>query len=125
MPQLSEKTTEAILSVAQAIQDNFATPNEHDSNFESANVVDGLFTLARRLSDSFVGAVDGNLRDQNVPQGLFAIAHGLHEIANAIYSIPVKDLVDAIAPLGSLGGDISLSIDEYVNVIAAKRERSE
>jgi hypothetical protein len=35
--------------VAEAIKFTLTTPNESDSNGESANVVDGLFAIARAL----------------------------------------------------------------------------
>lgn len=35
--------------IAEAIDRNFMSPNESDSNFESANVVDGLFAIARSI----------------------------------------------------------------------------
>lgn len=35
--------------VAQALYNTLISPNESDSNFESANVVDGLFAIARGL----------------------------------------------------------------------------
>ena len=47
-----------IETVAAALQDVFISPNEADSNLEPANVVDGLFAIARaihRLAD----VVDG------------------------------------------------------------------
>lgn len=36
-------------SLVEAIYDNFTSPNESDSNWESANVVDGLFAIARSI----------------------------------------------------------------------------
>ena len=44
--------------VAKAIHDNFTSPNECDSNLEAANVVDGLFAIARairRLAEAIEG----------------------------------------------------------------------
>ena len=35
--------------IAQAIHENFTSPNESDSNWEAANVVDGLYAIARAL----------------------------------------------------------------------------
>jgi len=37
--------------IAQAIRDVLVSPNESDSNLEAANVVDGLFAIARALHD--------------------------------------------------------------------------
>lgn len=36
--------------IAAAIRDVLVSPNEADSNFEHANVVDGLFAIARALN---------------------------------------------------------------------------
>lgn len=38
-------------NTASAIESCFISPNECDSNLESANVVDGLFAIARAISD--------------------------------------------------------------------------
>ena len=35
--------------IAKALHDTLISPNECDSNFEAANVVDGLFAIARAL----------------------------------------------------------------------------
>ena len=48
--------------VAQAINDNFTSPNERDSNGEPANVVDGLFAIARAVA-RVASAVAGNLHE--------------------------------------------------------------
>jgi len=37
-------------SVANGLRDVFISPNECDSNLEAANVVDGLFAIARALN---------------------------------------------------------------------------
>jgi hypothetical protein len=37
--------------VAKAIRKTLISPNESDRNFEAANVVDGLFAIARALHD--------------------------------------------------------------------------
>jgi hypothetical protein len=36
--------------IAKALCDTLISPNECDSNFEAANVVDGLFAIARALN---------------------------------------------------------------------------
>jgi hypothetical protein len=41
---MTEKTT-----VANALRETLISPNESDSNLEPANVVDGLFAIARAL----------------------------------------------------------------------------
>jgi hypothetical protein len=38
-------------TVAEAIHATLTSPNEADSNLEPANVVDGLFAIARALHD--------------------------------------------------------------------------
>jgi hypothetical protein len=43
--------------VAQAVWGTFRTPNEVDSNGEPANMVDGLFAIARAI-DRLAEAVD-------------------------------------------------------------------
>jgi hypothetical protein len=35
--------------IARAVDRNFTSPNEADTNLEPANVVDGLFAIARAL----------------------------------------------------------------------------
>ena len=35
--------------LSQALRDVFISPNEADRNFEAANVVDGLFAIARAI----------------------------------------------------------------------------
>ena len=37
-------------SVPAALRDTLISPNESDSNFEAANVVDGLFAIARSIN---------------------------------------------------------------------------
>jgi hypothetical protein len=37
--------------IAEAIKATLISPNESDSNFEAANVVDGLYAIARGLYD--------------------------------------------------------------------------
>jgi hypothetical protein len=38
--------------VGRALRDTLISPNEADSNLEPANVVDGLFAIARAISDN-------------------------------------------------------------------------
>ena len=51
-------------TIQEAIRDVFISPNEEDSNAEPANVVDGLFAIARSLGavaeslDRVAGALD-------------------------------------------------------------------
>lgn len=53
--------------VAEAIRLTLESPNESDSNFEPANVVDGLYVIARaitRLARAVERATGGTLEDQ-------------------------------------------------------------
>lgn len=38
-------------NIASAIRETLVSPNESDRNFETANVVDGLFVIARALDN--------------------------------------------------------------------------
>lgn len=40
-------------AVVAAIQQAFISPNELDANFEAANITDGLFAVARAISEHF------------------------------------------------------------------------
>jgi len=44
--------------IAKAMRNVLISPNECDSNFEAANVVDGLFAIARAL-DRVARAIEG------------------------------------------------------------------
>ncbi len=44
-----EMVTEAVNDLAAAVTQAFESPNEMDSNLETANVVDGLYAVARAL----------------------------------------------------------------------------
>lgn len=46
-------------SVQAALRAVLVSPNESDSNFEPANVVDGLFAIARAL-DRVADAIEGS-----------------------------------------------------------------
>jgi hypothetical protein len=37
------------MTTAEAIENTLVSPNEHDRNLEPANVVDGLFAIARAI----------------------------------------------------------------------------
>ena len=43
-----------------AIRDTLMSPNESDANFEPANVVDGLFAIARAI-DRLAAAIAGDI----------------------------------------------------------------
>ena len=49
--------TTARTDTGNAIRGTLLSPNEHDSNGEIANVVDGLFAIARAI-EHLAGAVD-------------------------------------------------------------------
>ena len=40
------------IALAGALRDTLISPNESDSNLEAANVVDGLFAIARALHEA-------------------------------------------------------------------------
>lgn len=81
--------------IAQAIRDTLISPNEADSNFESANVVDGLYALMRAMrvlgraiatsEDQRAGGapITGSLADA-VRESGSAIAGALDHVAEAI-----------------------------------------
>ncbi len=48
--------------IAEALKDVFITPNELDSNLESANVVDGLYRIAAALHH-VARAIEGGGQD--------------------------------------------------------------
>jgi hypothetical protein len=55
---MSDKTKPGIEQVATAVVQCFTSPNECDRNGETANVVDGLFAIARAL-DGVADAIAG------------------------------------------------------------------
>ncbi len=55
-------------AIANAINYTFSTPNESDSNGECANVVDGLFRIARAI-DRLAKAVEGLSVQQTTQDG--------------------------------------------------------
>lgn len=75
--------------VENAIRDTLISPNEADSNLEPANVVDGLYVLARS-----VRAVGTAQLPNDTPRlsgepftlvdGLYAIAQAIDHLAEAI-----------------------------------------
>ena len=59
--------------VAEALLATLISPNECDSNFESANVVDGLFAIARALHHC-ARALEGlGLKDAATPMGALEV----------------------------------------------------
>jgi hypothetical protein len=72
--------------IASAIRDVFASPNETDRNAEPANLVDGVFQLARSIASA---ARSLGLNDAATPMGAiemhaFAIKETGERIAGAI-----------------------------------------
>ena len=57
----------AMMEVAKAIDNNLTSPNCVDSNFEPANVVDGLYAIARAL-DRVAKAIDRYPAPEGVEQ---------------------------------------------------------
>ena len=47
--------------IADAIVDSLISPNEADSNFEVANVTDGLFAIARAINRLATAPLPGKL----------------------------------------------------------------
>lgn len=45
-----KEAKEMLAYAAQRVADNLSSPNECDSNMEPANVVDGLFAIARAMT---------------------------------------------------------------------------
>lgn len=53
--------------MAEALKNCLISPNESDSNFEPANVVDGLFAIARslqRIADQLQESLQVSLQDR-------------------------------------------------------------
>lgn len=79
-PEMSDR------DIASAIRDVFASPNETDRNAEPANLVDGVFQLARSIASA---ARSLGLNDAATPMGAiemhaFAIKETGERIAGAI-----------------------------------------
>jgi hypothetical protein len=64
LEDVAEALTQGNKRIAQAIGQNFTSPNELDRNLESANVVDGLFAIARSLA--YIGEMLERLRPAEV-----------------------------------------------------------
>jgi hypothetical protein len=75
---------EPLTRLAKALADALFSPNELDRNMEPANVVDGLFAIARALN-RVATAID-NVRTDHPLQGetFDGISEGLGHIAEAI-----------------------------------------
>lgn len=55
--------------LADALAETLISPNEHDSNLEAANVVDGLFAIARALNDVAKALRELGVNDAATPMG--------------------------------------------------------
>ena len=51
-------------TTAQALRDTLISPNEADQNFEPANVVDGLFAIARAI-DRLARAIEATQHEKD------------------------------------------------------------
>lgn len=82
--------------LARAIKQTFMSPNENDSNYEAANVVDGLYSVARALHAL------GNGNAATHMGGMEALGKAVldssEQIASAMGGIAdaISDLADAI-----------------------------
>jgi len=81
-------------AVAQSIRDTFVSVNAMDSNYEPANVVDGLYQLA----DAVGGAAKHlGLQDASTPMGAIeAHAKSIHDSAEMI-SGALGDIAESLA----------------------------
>jgi hypothetical protein len=89
---------------ADALRDTLISPNESDRNLESANVVDGLFALAR-AADAISAAIfprntlpghdAGGGTVDSLTEAAMGITAGLHRIAESI-----ENLADAVRGRG-------------------------
>lgn len=61
---------------ADAIRDGLISPNEMDRNYEAANVVDGLFAIARSVDRLASAIYKLGLSDGSTPMGAIE-SHGV------------------------------------------------
>ena len=74
--------------VAEAILNTLISPNEADSNLENANVVDGLFAIARSLSRVAKALERLGTNDASTPMGAIEllsleVKNGFEKLANS------------------------------------------
>mgnify|MGYP001558271493 CR=1 FL=1 len=81
-------------AIAAAIEYAFTSPNESDSNLETANIVDGLYRVARALRDL------GNGNAATSMGGMEALGMTMKESAEIIAGA-LSDLAEAIRDHGS------------------------
>jgi hypothetical protein len=86
----TSRATPPSSSVATALTATLISPNECDSNFEAANVVDGLFAIARALHD-----VAGAIRESEPPARSTKTAdrdeRELRHVPASVYANPSSD----------------------------------
>ena len=63
---LSAEIHDGFKSLSSAVNTNFTSPNENDSNWEAANVVDGLFAIARSIH-ALAKAINEHGQQKNRP----------------------------------------------------------
>lgn len=83
--------------IATALLNTLTSPNESDSNFEEANVVDGLFAIARALHSIENTILPKEVTGTQHPvtgeyigcftEAVMSIASGLHRLADAVESL--------------------------------------
>ena len=71
-------------STASAIRETLVSPNECDRNLEAANVVDGLFAIARALDHVAVTIAESFQSKQPQSDALETIASAIGEVATVI-----------------------------------------
>ena len=53
------------MNITEALRATFISPNESDRNGESANVVDGLFAIARSI-ENLTKAIEGKSEEEGI-----------------------------------------------------------
>lgn len=71
-------------AIAQAIHENFTSPNVSDSNWEAANVVDGLDKIGRAI---YSATHTSSNPDRSLVDALYYIGGSLKDVAEAIQGI--------------------------------------
>jgi hypothetical protein len=100
--------------IARAIADTLISPNETDANLEAANVVDGLFAIARSLS-----AAANHLGTGNAATNMGAIeAH-----AKAILETG-QDISGGLQTIAEHIGYLSDSVEHLAEAIRTHRNQS-
>jgi len=71
--------TPAKPSIVDALTATLISPNELDTNFEAANVVDGLFAIARELHNVAEAIRESDRRASESPVRMVKATAGIHE----------------------------------------------